>query len=52
VRPEDLFESDQVMITNSLIGVVPVLRLDGEKLPEPSGLWQKINDVVLITTFF
>jgi para-aminobenzoate synthetase component 1 len=47
VRPKDLFKSDQIMITNSLIGVVPALRLDGEKLPNPSGLWQKVNDVVL-----
>jgi para-aminobenzoate synthetase component 1 len=46
VRIEDLFEFDQVMITNALLGAVPVLSIDGKKLPEPSDLCDRINDVV------
>jgi para-aminobenzoate synthetase component 1 len=44
---EDLFSFDEIMITNSLIGAVPVLSIDGKKLPEPSDLWKKINKTVL-----
>lgn len=47
VRPEDLFDFDQIMITNSLIGAVPVLSIDGKKLPEPSNLWKKVNKAIL-----
>jgi para-aminobenzoate synthetase component 1 len=46
---EDFFKFDQVMLTNSLMGAVPVLSIDGKKLPEPSDLWQKINKDVLKT---
>ena len=44
---EDLFAFDEIMITNSLIGAIPVLSIDGKKLPEPSDLWQKINKTLL-----
>jgi len=44
---EDLFAFDEIMITNSLIGAIPVLSIDGKKLPEPSVLWQKINKTLL-----
>ncbi len=44
---EDLFIFDEIMITNSLIGAVPVLSIDGKKLPEPSDLWKKINKILL-----
>ena len=47
VRVEDLFAVDEVLVANSLMGVVPVLSIDGKKLPQPSGLWQKINKEVL-----
>ena len=47
VRPEDLFDFDEMLIANSLMGAVPVLRLDNKKLPIPSDLWQKINKEVL-----
>lgn len=47
VRLEDLFVFDQVVVTNALMGAVPVLSIDGKKLPEPSGLCEKINKVVL-----
>jgi len=44
---EDLFGFDEIIITNSLIGAVPVLSIDGKKLPEPSDLWKKINKALL-----
>jgi len=44
---EDLFAFDEIMITNSLIGAIPVLSIDGKKLPEPSVMWQKINKTLL-----
>ena len=47
VRQGDLFSVDQVIITNSLIGAVPVLSIDRKYLARPSDLWQKINDVLL-----
>jgi len=47
VRPEDLSSMDQVIITNSLIGAVPVLSVDDGQLPPPDDLWQRINKEVL-----
>jgi para-aminobenzoate synthetase component 1 len=44
---EDMFGFDEIMITNSLIGAVPVLSIDGKKLPKPSDLWKKINKILL-----
>jgi len=44
---EDLFLADQVIITNSLIGAIPVLSIDGKKLKKPTDLWMKINNAVL-----
>jgi para-aminobenzoate synthetase component 1 len=44
---EDLFGFDEIIITNSLIGAVPVLSIDGKKLPKPSDLWKKINETLL-----
>jgi len=44
---ENLFSYDEIMITNSLIGAVPVLTIDGKKLPEPSDLWKQINKALL-----
>ncbi|MCP4683068.1 MAG: aminodeoxychorismate synthase component I [Desulfobacterales bacterium] len=45
--PGDLFSADEAMISNSLIGAVPILSLDGKRLAAPSDLWKKINEVVL-----
>jgi para-aminobenzoate synthetase component 1 len=47
LMPEDLYDADLVMITNSLMGAVPMLSLDGKKLARTSDLWRKINDAVL-----
>jgi para-aminobenzoate synthetase component 1 len=44
---EDVFFYDEIMITNSLIGAVPVLSIDGKKLPEPSDLCEKLNNILL-----
>ncbi len=46
VQPQELLNVDEVLITNSLIGTVPVLSLDGKFLAKPSDLWQKINEEV------
>lgn len=43
VRLDDIFAFDQVLLTNSLIGAVPVVSIDGKKLPEPTDLWEKVN---------
>ncbi len=48
---EDLFLADQVIITNSLIGAIPVLSIDGKKLKKPTDLWMKINDRLNIPIF-
>ncbi|MFC1828918.1 aminodeoxychorismate synthase component I [Thermodesulfobacteriota bacterium] len=47
MKPEDLFSFDQVLLTNSLMGIVPVVSIDGKKLSKPSDLWQKINQEIL-----
>lgn len=47
VRPQELLNADEVLVTNSLMGVVPVLSMDGKFLSKPSDLWRKINDEVL-----
>jgi len=47
VLMEDFFGVDLVIITNSLIGAVPALSLDGKRLTKPSNLCHKINDILL-----
>ncbi len=44
---KDLYSADLVIITNSLIGALPVLSLDGKKLKAPLGIWQNINKTLL-----
>jgi para-aminobenzoate synthetase component I len=46
VQPQELFNADEILITNSLMGTVPVLSLDGKFLSKPSDLWQKINEEI------
>ncbi len=51
LRPEDLYAADQILLTNSLMGAVPVLAVDGVKLPQPpEHLWQDLNRTLLWTT--
>ncbi|MBN1546879.1 MAG: hypothetical protein JW902_09485, partial [Syntrophaceae bacterium] len=39
-----LLAADMVLLTNSLMGAVPVISLDGKPLPNPNRLWIEIND--------
>jgi para-aminobenzoate synthetase component 1 len=43
---KDLFAADDVLVTNSLLGAVPVLKLDDSSLSPPSDLWHRINDAI------
>ena len=47
VRPEDLFSADNVLITNSLMGAVPILGVDGRDLKTSPDLCVRINDTTL-----
>jgi para-aminobenzoate synthetase component 1 len=47
LSPEDLFAGGEVLLTNSLMGAVPVLELDGKACPPPSDLCQRINEDLL-----
>jgi para-aminobenzoate synthetase component 1 len=47
LRLEALYAADEVFLTNSLIGAVPVLTIDGNRLLPPSNLCSRINQVVL-----
>ena len=47
VRPEELFSKDGTIITNSLIGAMPVVQLDHRKLTDAAELCLKINQAVL-----
>ena len=44
---DDLFSVDNVIITNSLMGAVPVLAINKKRLPPPLNLWKKVNGLVL-----
>lgn len=47
ILPRDFYSADTVLLTNSLMGAVPVLSLDGKKLKPASDLWKEINEAVL-----
>ena len=47
VDPEGLFAANHIFVTNSLIGAVPVLGVDGKALSHSSDLPRKINDIIL-----
>ncbi|MCP4351520.1 MAG: aminodeoxychorismate synthase component I [Desulfobacterales bacterium] len=47
IRLGDFFSAQEVIVTNSLMGAVPILSLDGKKTGLPSGLCRTINDVIL-----
>ncbi len=44
--PVDLYSADQVLLTNALMGVVPVLQLDDTPLAEPTGLSRNLNAAI------
>jgi len=50
VRPEELLTADYILVTNSLIGALPVLSINGKKLKKPSDLWNKINKILFSVT--
>ncbi|MBA3036871.1 MAG: aminodeoxychorismate synthase, component I, partial [Desulfobacterium sp.] len=45
--PDDLFAADGVILTNSLMGAVPAIGLDGKKLNSSFDLCEKINNELL-----
>jgi len=47
VVTEDFYTADNVFITNSLLGAVPVLFVDGRELKSSPDLCQKINHMLL-----
>jgi para-aminobenzoate synthetase component 1 len=47
VNPHKLFSSTHVFVTNSLMGMMPVLGVDGNAFSPSSGLSQRINDAIL-----
>ena len=47
IFPEEMFSFDEVILTNSMIGAVPVTSIDGKMLPEPSRLCVEINKEVI-----
>lgn len=46
IYPGELFEADQVLLTNALMGCVPAIALDGRTLAAPDDLAPRINDLV------
>jgi len=47
ILPHELLQADVVLLTNSLMGAVPVLALDGKRLTPPSDMWREVNRTVL-----
>ncbi len=47
VTRDDLFSADHVILTNSLMGAVPLLTLDGKKIEFCSDLQKKLNMLIL-----
>ena len=44
--PVDLYAADQVLLTNALMGIVPVIRVDNTPLADPTDLSQKLNAAI------
>jgi para-aminobenzoate synthetase component 1 len=47
VQHEDIFNADNVMITNSLIGALPVAAIDGKEVKYSSEFCGKVNEILL-----
>ena len=48
MRLEDLFTADTVLITNSLIGAMPITDIDSKTIKNSQDICKKLNDVLLI----
>jgi branched-subunit amino acid aminotransferase/4-amino-4-deoxychorismate lyase len=44
--PVNLYDADQVLLTNALMGCVPAVMLDGNPLPAPVPLAEMINNAI------
>jgi para-aminobenzoate synthetase component I len=47
VFPKDLLDADKVILTNSLMGAVPITYLDEKKMDPAVGMCEKINNAIL-----
>jgi para-aminobenzoate synthetase component I len=47
IIPDELFDADVVLITNSLIGAVPALSLDGRPVPHDMDLCKRVCGAIL-----
>ena len=48
---DDLFSEGEVLLSNSLMGAVPVISIDNKKLTPFSDLWKNINDNLFYNSF-
>ena len=46
VKPDALLSADLMIVTNSLMGAVPVLAIDGKRIKANHHLYQKINETL------
>jgi para-aminobenzoate synthetase component 1 len=44
--PVDLYSADQILLTNALMGVVPVIRVDSTPVAEATDLSPKLNEAI------
>jgi para-aminobenzoate synthetase component I len=47
VFPKDLLDADKIILTNSLMGAVPIIYFDKEKIDPAIGMCEKINKAIL-----
>ena len=47
VDMDGLLDADQVLITNALMGCVPLRAIDGRIRPEADDLWMRLNDAII-----
>jgi len=46
ITAKELLDGYEVLVMNSLMGVMPVLSVDGKKLAAATDLWQRMNDEI------
>ena len=51
LQVKDLFSADHVFLTNSLMGVVPVISVDKKPIAYSSSFWKQINKIVINEKF-